>query len=80
MKEIAQPRRWGEMKEIAWHDQPRQSRLAAVTYPHLASEETQKEMAALARGEGKRAPGAPKLLADRERGCVSPLGGAQRRR
>jgi len=71
MKETAQPRRWGKMKKTDWHDQPRQSRLASVMYPHLASEETQKQMADLAAREGKRSPQAAKAEADR--GKPSPF-------
>ncbi len=59
------------MKKTDWHSQPRQSRLASVMYPHLASEETQKEMADLAAREGKRSPQAAKIEADR--GKPSPF-------
>ncbi len=58
-------------KKTSWHDQPRQSRLASVMYPHLASEETQKQMADLAAREGKRSPQAAKTEADR--GKPSPF-------
>ncbi len=61
----------GKMKKTDWHDQPRQSRLASVMYPHLASEETQKQMADLAACEGKRSPQAAKIEADR--GKPSPF-------
>jgi hypothetical protein len=62
-----------------WQRKSRLEKLASVMYPNLATEGTRKQMAELARGEGKRAPGASKLLSSRERGAVSPLGGQARR-
>jgi hypothetical protein len=44
------------MKKIEWHELPRTSRLANVMYPHLSHPETQRDIAALARGEGKKSP------------------------
>jgi hypothetical protein len=43
-------------KSISWHELPRSSRLARVLYPHLTDAETQREVAALARNEGKKSP------------------------
>jgi hypothetical protein len=39
-----------------WHQRPRAERLAAVMYPDLTDAETQREMAQLARNEGRRPP------------------------
>jgi hypothetical protein len=41
---------------VDWHSLPRQSRLAAVMFPNLADAETQRDMAQLARNEGKKNP------------------------
>jgi len=62
------------MKPTTWDKLPRQTKLARALFPHLASEEDRREMADLARGEGKKAPYQNRLLSDAERGCVSPLG------
>jgi len=45
-----------QLKRDTWNKRTRMSRLASVLYPHLADEETRREMKALARREGKRAP------------------------
>ena len=43
-------------RSVDWHSLPRQSRLAAVMYPHLSDGETQRDIAELARNEGKKSP------------------------
>jgi hypothetical protein len=43
-------------RSVDWHSLPRQSRLAAVLYPHLTDAETQRDMANIARGENKKSP------------------------
>jgi hypothetical protein len=53
-------------RSVDWHSLPRQSRLAAVLYPHLTDAETQRDMAALARNERKKSP--MQGQADAERG------------
>jgi hypothetical protein len=45
-----------KMKTVEWHKRPRIERLANVMYPHLADAETQRQMAEIARGEGRRSP------------------------
>jgi len=55
----------GKMKKAGWHDQPRQSRLAAVMYPHLASEETRQQMESFSDREGRKSPQQAKIEADR---------------
>lgn len=44
------------MKSIDWHSLDRNSRLGRVLYPNLSSPEDQREMAELARNEGKKSP------------------------
>jgi hypothetical protein len=58
-----------------WAGRTRISKLASVLYPGLADEDTRRQMAELARGEGKKPPAVRPLLHDHTRGCVSPLGG-----
>jgi hypothetical protein len=43
-------------RSVDWHSLPRQSRLAAVMYPHLSDGETQRDIAELAMNEGKKSP------------------------
>jgi hypothetical protein len=43
-------------RSVDWWSLPRQSRLAAVLYPHLTDAETQRDMAEIARGENKKSP------------------------
>jgi hypothetical protein len=43
-------------RSVDWFELPRQSRLAHVMYPHLSDGETQRDIAELARGEGKKSP------------------------
>jgi hypothetical protein len=54
-------------RSVDWHSLPRQSRLAAVLYPHLTDAETQRDMAAIARGEGKKSPMQGQADAERAR-------------
>jgi hypothetical protein len=67
------------IKREKWHDRPRSERLANAFYPGLADKETQAEMAAIAKGENKRAPQAQTLLPNATRGALSPLGGKAKR-
>jgi hypothetical protein len=64
-----------KLREQSWHERTRMQRLASVLFPGLADEDTRRQMAELARGEGKRPPATQPLLADHTRGCQSPLGG-----
>jgi hypothetical protein len=64
-----------KLKDLPWHKLPRNERSAAVLYPNQAEETRRREMAALAKNERKQAPRQEKLLSDKERGPVSPLGG-----
>jgi hypothetical protein len=57
-----------------WRNLPRDSKLARVLYPALADDDTRKAQASFSASEGKRPPQGAKLLSDRTRGCVSPLG------
>jgi hypothetical protein len=43
-------------KSIDWHSLERNSRLARVMYPNLADAESQRDMAQMARNEGKKSP------------------------
>jgi hypothetical protein len=47
---------WRLRPEGTWHSRPRMSRLANVMYAHLSDPDTQKEMAQIAKNEGKRPP------------------------
>lgn len=63
-----------KLKNQGWFEQPRQSLLANVLYPHLADDTTRREMTSILAREGKKLP--PRGLVDeRKRGAVSPLGG-----
>jgi hypothetical protein len=53
----------------------REEKLASVLYAAHTPEETRKEMAAMARQDGKKPPTGPQRLSDAERSYVSPLGG-----
>ena len=43
-------------RSVDWHSLPRQSRLAAVMYPHLTDGETQRDMAYWAKSDNKKSP------------------------
>jgi hypothetical protein len=58
-----------------WSRRTRQSKLASVMYPNLASQTTRNDMSKLAKNEAKRAPAASPLLDHHTRGSLSPLGG-----
>jgi hypothetical protein len=45
-----------ELKAQTWKDLPRDTKLASVLYPGLATPEVRKEMDALAKSEGKKSP------------------------
>jgi hypothetical protein len=45
-----------KMRERKWKDLTRDEKLANVMWPNLASAEIQKEMAEIAKGEGKKSP------------------------
>ena len=60
---------------VDWHSRPRISRLANVLFADRADADTRKQMNQLAANERKRGPQGAKLLADHERGAMSPLGG-----
>jgi hypothetical protein len=57
----------------------REEQAAAYLYPHLASDESRKEMASVARNDRKKPPSEPALLKDSERGAVSKLGGVAKK-
>jgi hypothetical protein len=67
-----------ELKKQSFKELPRHSQLSAVLYPAQVDEETRAEMAALAKGEGKKPPFQEQLLPDQQRGAVSPLDGRAR--
>jgi hypothetical protein len=67
-----------KLKQLSWHQRTRTERAANVMFPHLSDEETKKQMATLSRNENKQAPSGAKLLSDKERGFLSPLGGKAR--
>jgi hypothetical protein len=67
------------MRPTRWGDRTRSQKLAAVLYPAHVSAFVRSEMATLSANERKPPPQAPKLLSDRTRGAVSPLGGTARR-
>ena len=63
-------------KRPAWHERDRASKLANTAWPHLADAETQREMSAILKAEGRRPLQVQKLLSHAQRGAMSPLGGA----
>jgi len=53
-----------ERKYLPWHKLTLEQRIARVMYPHLAEPEYQKEMADIARANGKRPPTGPSFNKD----------------
>jgi hypothetical protein len=66
------------MTNQPWAAKTREAKLASVLYPGNASTQTQRDMARLAKREGKRAPGGSALLEHSSRGATSPLDGRAR--
>ena len=58
-----------------WTRKTEEERIANVLYPHLSSKDDQDTMREIAASERRKAPHQSKLLSDRERAFVSPLGG-----
>ena len=68
--------------EKRWPDWERKSKaekLASVLYPDLAGQRSQQQMQEIARAFGRKPPQQQALLADKDRGAVSPLGGTAKR-
>ena len=62
----------------SWEGKTEEERLANVLYPHLSSKDDQQTMREIASSEGRKAPRQSKLLSNKERAFVSPLGGTVR--
>jgi hypothetical protein len=58
-----------------WEGKTEDERIANVLFPHLASKEDAQTMREIASSEGRKAPHQSKLLSNKERAFVSPLGG-----
>ena len=64
-----------KMERNTWSKRTRMEKLANVLFSDQADAGTRKEMADIAKGEGKRPPQGARLISDHQRGAVSPLGG-----
>ena len=61
-----------------WTGKTEEERIASVLFPTLASKDDQQTMREIASSEGRKAPRQSKLLSNKERAFVSPLGGTVR--
>ena len=59
----------------SWEGKTEGERLANVLYPHLSSKDDHQTMREIAASERRKPPHQSKLLSNKERAFVSPLGG-----
>ena len=53
-----------DRKHLPWRELTQEQKIARVMYPHLAEPEYQREMADIARANGKRPPQGPDFIKD----------------